>query len=142
MMTRCYSELITYSSFEDRFRYLSLDGIVGEETFGAHRWLNQVFYKSAEWKKVRNEIIIRDNACDLGVEGHEILQYRGIKLMIHHINPITMEDIYNHSFKLVDPENLITTIKRTHDAIHYGDESGIYHDPIERRPNDTCPWKR
>lgn len=141
MMTKCYSDLIRFNTFEDRFEYLKLDGVMCQETFGVHRYLNQTFYRSAEWRRVRNQIIIRDNACDLGIEGREI-NYHGIKLMIHHINPITMDDIYNRSYILLDPENLITVTQRTHNAIHYGDETGIIHDYVERKPNDMCPWKR
>lgn len=140
MMTniRTYSELIKLSTFEERYRYLKLDGKVGEETFGFDRYLNQIFYKSKEWRSVRNHVILRDNGCDLGIEGREI---HG-RILIHHMNPITKEDILNRSDFLMNPEYLISTIETTHNAIHYGDEDLLMKDPIERRKNDTCPWKR
>lgn len=141
MMTRkiirTYSELITMPTFEERFRYLKLGGKVGEDTFGFDRYLNQVFYRSAKWKEIRDYVIIRDNGCDLGMEGHEIHQ----RILVHHMNPITKEDILRESEFLLDPEYMICTIKNTHDAIHYGDESLLITAPIERRKNDTCPWK-
>lgn len=141
MMTRkiirTYSELITLPTFEERFRYLKLGGKVGEDTFGLDRYLNQVFYRSAKWKEIRDYVIIRDNGCDLGMEGHEIHQ----RILVHHMNPITKEDILRESEFLLDPEYMICTIKNTHDAIHYGDESLLITAPIERRKNDTCPWK-
>ena len=141
MMTRkiirTYSELITLPTFEERFRYLKLGGKVGEDTFGFDRYLNQVFYRSAKWKEVRDYVIIRDNGCDLAIEGHEIYQ----RILVHHMNPITKEDILRESEFLLDPEYMICTIKNTHDAIHYGDESLLITAPIERRKNDTCPWK-
>lgn len=138
MIIRTYSELIALPTFEDRYRYLRLDGRVGQETFGFDRWLNQRFYKDPEWLRIRDEIIIRDNGCDLGIEGREI---HG-RILIHHMNPITTEDIVKRSRYLLDPEYLICTVKRTHDAIHYGDESLLVLGPIERTKNDTCPWKR
>lgn len=134
---RTYSELITLPTFEERFRYLKLSGKVGEDTFGFDRYLNQVFYRSAKWKEIRDYVIIRDNGCDLGMEGHEIHQ----RILVHHMNPITKEDILRESEFLLDPEYMICTIKNTHDAIHYGDESLLITAPIERRKNDTCPWK-
>ena len=141
MMTRkiirTYSELITMPTFEERFRYLKLGGKVGEDTFGFDRYINQVFYRSAKWKEIRDYVIIRDNGCDLGMEGHEIHQ----RILVHHMNPITKEDILRESEFLLDPEYMICTIKNTHDAIHYGDESLLITAPIERRKNDTCPWK-
>lgn len=141
MMTRkiirTYSELITLPTFEERFRYLKLSGKVGEDTFGFDRYLNQAFYRSAKWKEIRDYVIIRDNGCDLGMEGHEIHQ----RILVHHMNPITKEDILRESEFLLDPEYMICTIKNTHDAIHYGDESLLITAPIERRKNDTCPWK-
>lgn len=136
-MIRTYSELITLPTFEERFEYLKLGGKVGRETFGYDRYLNQAFYKTPEWLAVRDHIIIRDNGCDLGVEGREI---HG-RILVHHMNPITMEDIVNRSSWLFDPENLICTVKNTHDAIHYSDESLLIKDPIERSKNDTCPWR-
>lgn len=135
---RTYSELIKLSTFEERYRYLQLDGKVGEETFGFDRYLNQIFYKSKEWRSVRNHVILRDNGCDLGIEGREI---HG-RILIHHMNPITKEDILNRTDFLMNPEYLISTIETTHNAIHYGDEDLLMKDPIERRKNDTCPWKR
>lgn len=135
---RTYSELIKLSTFEERYRYLKLDGKVGEETFGFDRYLNQIFYKSKEWRSVRNHVILRDNGCDLGIEGREI---HG-RILIHHMNPITKEDILNRTDFLMNPEYLISTIETTHNAIHYGDEDLLMKDPIERRKNDTCPWKR
>lgn len=134
---RTYSELITLPTFEERFRYLKLGGKVGEDTFGFDRYLNQVFYRSAKWKEIRDYVIIRDNGCDLAIEGHEIYQ----RILVHHMNPITKEDILRESEFLLDPEYMICTIKNTHDAIHYGDESLLITAPIERRKNDTCPWK-
>ena len=138
MIIRTYSELIVLPTFEERYRYLRLDGRVGQETFGFDRWLNQKFYKDPEWLRVRDLVIIRDNGCDLGIEGREI---HG-RILIHHMNPITTEDIVKRSRYLLDPEYLICTVKRTHDAIHYGDENLLTLDPIVRTKNDTCPWKR
>lgn len=138
MIIKTYSEMIALPTFIERYRYLRLGGRVGEETFGFDRWLNQKFYKDPEWLSVRNKVIIRDNGCDLGMEGHEIYG----KILVHHINPITKEDILRRSRTLFDPENLICTIKNTHDAIHYGDESLLIIAPTIRTRNDTCPWKR
>lgn len=134
---KTYSELITIPTFEERFEYLKLDGQVGVETFGFNRYLNQAFYKSDEWLSIRDYVITRDNGCDLGMEGYEIYG----RILIHHINPITKDDIIQRSRILLDPENLITTVKRTHDAIHYGDSNLLMRAPIERRKNDTCPWR-
>ena len=138
MSIRTYSELITIPTFKERFEYLRLDGKVGEETFGFDRYLNQSFYKSPEWRSVRDFVIIRDCGCDLAMEGHEIFG----KILVHHMNPIRIEDIVNRSEYLLDPEYLICTIKNTHDAIHYGDGSLLITGPIERTKNDTCPWRR
>lgn len=138
MSIRTYSDLIKLPTFEDRYRYLRLGGRVGEETFGFERYLNQSFYKSKEWKKVRDEVIVRDNGCDLGIEDREIYG----KIIVHHMNPISIEDIIHRSEYLLNPEYLISTVKNTHDAIHYGDESLLITMPIERTKNDTCPWKR
>lgn len=138
MIVKSYSEMIALPTFIERYRYLRLGGRVGEETFGFDRWLNQKFYKDIEWMRARDKVIIRDNGCDLGMEGHEI---RG-RIYVHHINPITKEDILRRDPCLFDPENLICTIKNTHDAIHYGDESLLIVAPTIRSPNDTCPWKR
>ena len=135
---RTYSELIALPTFKERYEYLRLNGRVGEETFGYDRYMNQTFYKSREWLNIRDEVIIRDNGCDLGVEGYEI---HG-RILIHHMNPITIDDILQRSDFLLNPEYLISTIKRTHDAIHYGDENLLIDVPIERTKNDTCPWKR
>lgn len=133
---RTYSELILLPTFQKRFEYLKLDGLVGEETFGFDRYLNQVFYKSKEWRSIRDYVITRDNGCDLGIEGHEIYG----RILIHHMNPISKEDIINRSDLLLNPEYLISTIKNTHDAIHYSDEHLLITEPITRRKNDTCPW--
>lgn len=137
-MIRTYSELKTLTTFEDRFNYLRLDGSVGIDTFGFDRYMNQQFYRSKEWKDVRNHVIIRDNGCDLGVEGYEI---HG-RILIHHINPIRPQDIIDVSEYLMNPEYLITTVLNTHNAIHYGDDSLIIKKPVERTMNDTCPWRR
>ena len=137
MTIRTYSELITFPTFEVRYEYLRLKGRVGEETFRFERYLNQVFYKSKEWRSIRDYVIARDNGCDLGMEGYEI---RG-QILIHHINPITKEDILQRRDVLLNPEYLITTVKNTHDAIHYGDINLLVTAPIERKKNDTCPWR-
>ena len=140
MMSKCYSELITIPTFEERFQYLRLDGIVGAETFGYDRYLNQILYTSRDWRGFRNGIIIRDNGYDLGCEDRLIPE--GVKIYIHHINPITVEDVINRAPCVFDPENVISTIHRTHQAIHYGDESLLLLTPIERSINDTCPWRQ
>lgn len=137
MSIKTYSELITLPTFEERFNYLKLEGAVGESTFGFDRYLNQNLYRSQEWKSVRNKVIIRDNGCDLACEGYEIYG----KVLIHHINPITVEDIINRNPIIFDLENLITTVHNTHNAIHYGDENLLIKGPIERTKNDTIPWK-
>lgn len=134
---RTYSELIRLPTFEERYRYLRIGGRVGEETFGFDRYLNQMFYTSNEWRDIRDHVIIRDNGCDLGIPDREISG----RILVHHMNPITVDDVVKRSKYLLDPEYLICTIKNTHDAIHYGDESLLFTGPIERRPNDTCPWK-
>lgn len=134
---RTYSELITLPTFKERYEYLRLGGRVGEDTFGFDRYLNQAFYKSEEWRSIRDHVITRDNGCDLGMEGHEIFG----RILIHHMNPIRKEDIINRSDILLNPEYLICTIKNTHDAIHYGDENLLVIAPVERRKNDTCPWR-
>lgn len=138
MSIRTYSELMAFSTYEERFRYLKLDGEVGKDTFGFDRWLNQVFYKSPEWKSVRNHVILRDMGCDLAIPDREIYG----RILIHHMNPITKEDVLNRTDLLLNPEYLICTSKLTHDAIHYGDEDLLIKDPVVRRPNDTCPWKK
>ena len=135
---KTYSELITIPSFIDRYRYLRLGGKVGEDTFGFDRWLNQVFYRSPEWKTIRNEVLIRDGALDLAHPEHPIPG----RLLVHHMNPIRDKDIVNRADILLNPEYLITVSHDTHNAIHYGDESLLASDTfIERRQNDTCPWK-
>ena len=137
-MNKCYSELKTLKTFEERYEYLKISGAVGDETFGYERYLNQQFYKSKEWRSIRNNIIIRDNGCDLGIDGYEIYD----KIIIHHINPICIDDVLD--FKkdiLLDPENLICTSDDTHKAIHYGNNYLLKKMPIIRTPNDTCPWK-
>lgn len=137
-MIRTYSELMTLPTFLDRFEYLRLNGKVGEETFGYYRYLNQVFYRSAEWKKIRNLVIVRDNGCDLGLSGYDI---HG-KVYIHHMNPITVDDIRNRSEFLLNPDYLICVSNMTHEAITYGDKNLLLLEPIERTKNDTCPWRR
>lgn len=135
---RTYSELIQLPTFEERFEYLRLNGSVGKDTFGFDRYLNQQFYRSSEWKRIRNQVIVRDNGCDLGIDDYEI---HG-RILIHHMNPISIEDLQQMSDLLMNPEYLICVSHRTHNAIHYGDESLIVSAPIERTQNDTCPWRR
>lgn len=135
---RTYSELITLPTFEERFEYLKLDGKVGEDTFGFDRYFNQQLYSSPEWKEIRRKVIIRDEGCDLAIPDREIFG----KIIVHHMNPMSLEDIEEHNPDIFDPEFLITTFKRTHDAIHYGDASLLIESkPIVRLPNDTCPWR-
>ena len=131
MNIKCYSELVLLPTFEERFEYLRLDGIVGETTFGFERYMNQVFYRSLEWKKIRDTVIARDLGCDLGIEGHEIFG----RVIIHHLNQIRQRDL------LLDPEYLITTTHETHQAIHYGDKNLLLTTSPQRTRNDTCPWK-
>lgn len=140
MNIKTYSELSKLTTFEERYEYLRLQGRVGEETFGFDRYINQFFYqRSKEWKSIREFVIVRDNGCDLGIEGYEI---RGnSRIIIHHMNPISMEDIVYRSDILLDPEFLISTTHNTHNAIHYGDSSLLSRAPIERLPFDTCPWR-
>lgn len=137
---KTYSELIKLPTFIERFNYLKIGGAVGEETFGFDRYLNQVFYKSKEWLSVRRKVIIRDNGCDLAMIGHEIPQ--GISVLIHHMNPISKEDILNRTDFVLNPEYLITTILNTHNAIHYGNSELLVQEPVIRFKNDTCPWKK
>lgn len=137
-LIKSYKELIKLKTFEERLRYLQLNANVGIETFGSGRWLNQRLYHSSLWADVKNEIIIRDNGCDLGLEGYEI---RG-RIYLHHLNPITKEDVLSNSSKLYDPNNLICVSFDTHQSIHYGSECAALSQLVERRPNDTCPWKR
>lgn len=134
---RRYSELIKLPTFKERFEYLRLDGQVGESTFGFDRYTNQKFYRSMEWKKIRNHIIMRDHGCDLGMDGYEIYG----KILIHHMNPISLRDIDTASSFLLNPEYLICVTHDTHNAIHYGDDSFLAAEVPERRKNDTCPWK-
>lgn len=136
MRTRTYSEVVRLPTFEERFAYLRLDGVVGQITFGFDRWLNQRFYTSREWKDVRSFVIFRDHGADLGIEGYEI--HHGP--IVHHINPLTMDDFKLGDKRLMDPENLILTTHSTHNAIHFGDESLLRRGPIERVPNDTKLW--
>ena len=138
MSIKSYSELSRLTTFKDRFNYLKLDGSVGRDTFGFDRIFNQKFYNSYEWKQIRDFVIVRDNGCDLGIDGHDIY---GERIIIHHLKPISLEDIERKSEILLDPEYLITTTHLTHNAIHYGDENLICTGPIERKPNDTCLWK-
>ena len=135
---KTYSELITIPSFEERFEYLKLNGQVGIETFGFDRYLNQKFYRSAEWKRIRDQVILRDNACDLGMVDREI----NSRIIIHHMNPLTKYDVINQTEFLLNPDYMICVTKRTHDAIHYGDENILFGEFIERSKNDTCPWRR
>ena len=135
---RTYAQLITFPTFEERFKYLQMNGTVGRETFGWDRYLNQVFYKSPKWKAARDFVIMRDNGCDLGLEGYDI---HG-KVLVHHLNPITIEDIESENASLFDPNNLICVSHNTHNAIHYGGANLLPKAPITRSKNDTCPWKR
>ena len=137
MSIKTYSELITIPTFEERFEYLQLKGSVGKDTFGYDRHLNQVLYRSPEWKRLRNQIIIRDCGCDLACEGYDIHS----KVLIHHLNPITVEDVIARSRKVFDPDNLVCVSHNTHNAIHYGDVDLLATGPIIRTKNDTCPWR-
>lgn len=136
-MIRTYSELSKLSTFKERFDYLKLNGKVGEDTFGHSRFLNQDFYSSPEWRRTRRNIIVRDNGCDMGLEGYSV---QG-RIYVHHINPITVDDILERRPCLFDPENLICVSSMTHEAITYGIEDMLPTDPVIRRPNDTCPWR-
>ena len=135
---RSYSELIKLKTFEERFNYLKLEGEVGVDTFGNDRILNQLLYKSDRWLKVRDKVIIRDNGCDLGIEGREIYG----RILVHHMMPITVEDILNEEDWIFDPEYLISTMHMTHNAIHYSDDNILMKDPVVRSMNDTCPWRK
>lgn len=137
MSIRTYSELITIPTFEERFEYLQLKGSVGKDTFGYDRYLNQVLYRSPEWKRLRNQIIIRDCGCDLACDGYDIYD----KVLIHHLNPIAVEDVLARSRKVFDPDNLVCVSHNTHNAIHYGDVDLLVTGPIIRTKNDTCPWR-
>ena len=138
MIIRSYREPKNLKTYQERYEYLRLKGSVGKETFGFDRIFNQQFYRSPEWLRVRDEVIIRDNGCDLGVTGYEIY---GQRILVHHMNPITLEDIETGSELLFNPDYLITTVHSTHNAIHYGDANLLIKDPIERKRNDTCPWR-
>lgn len=134
---RAYSELITLQTFEERFEYLSLKGRVGSQTFGFERWMNQEFYRSREWRQLRQDIIVRDGACDLAMPGYDIYQAKGV--VIHHIIPMTVEHLENGDPLVLDPENLISTTKNTHNAIHFGDKS-LLTIVEDRTPGDTRLW--
>lgn len=137
MKIRCYKDLRQLRSIFDRYNYLKIGGEVGSSTFGFDRYLNQTFYKSREWRDARRSVILRDNGCDLGVDGYPIVK----ELVVHHMNPITMDDIEDRNPAILDPEFLICVSDRTHKAIHYGDVDLLPNDPVERRPGDTCPWR-
>ena len=136
---KCYSELIEFKTFEERLEYLSLSGVVGEDTFGFDRIFNQMFYKSKEWRHTRNDIIARDDGCDLGVKGYELNE---CPIFIHHMNPISVTDIQTNAFILLDQEFLISSSLLTHNAIHYGRSGQAKGHYVERTINDTCPWKK
>lgn len=135
-MIRTYDEMIKFPSFAERFNFCKLSGEVGVETFGFDRLINQKFYKSSVWMKLRDEIILRDNGCDLAIPGREI---QG-RIYIHHLNPLRLNDIINCTEYLLDPKYLVCVSHNTHNAIHYGTEENLYRDPIERKSNDMCPW--
>lgn len=137
-MWKTYKEMRQCKTFEERFDYLKLQGLVGVETFGHDRYLNQVFYRSPKWKKARREAIIRDNGCDLGMDGYEIVD----EIIVHHLNPITEEDILRDTPTLYDLNNLVCVSRSTHNALHYGDAGLLPQLPVERTPNDMCPWKK
>ena len=134
---KTYSELITIPTFLERYRYLKLGGSIGEETFGFDRYLNQTLYRSPEWKRFRRDMIIRDNGMDLAADDYEIVG----KILVHHINPLTVQDVIRRDPKIFDPENVICTSINTHNAIHYGDESLLMVEPVVRTKYDTCPWR-
>lgn len=136
MRLRTYSDLRKLTTFDERFEYLSMPGEVGQATFGFDRWLNQRFYRSREWRQVRDFVVVRDEACDLGISGYEI----HAQLLVHHMNPVTSEALIEGEAWVLDPEYLITTTHRTHNAIHYGDLSLLPSAPVERRPGDTNLW--
>ena len=137
-MILTYSELISLPTFEERFKYCKLNASIGKETFGFDRYLNQAVYQSARWKSLRNQIIIRDNGCDLAHQDYPVPK----RVLIHHLNPITEQDILNESSVIYDSENLVCVSHATHNAIHYGTEQLLNKAPIERKPNDTCPWRQ
>lgn len=133
---RRYSELKQLKTFKERFDYLKLSGVVGESTFGFDRYLNQYLYHSPEWKKVRNEVIVRDDGCDMGLE-----DYPANRIIVHHMNPLSIEDVENRDDQIFDPEFLICVSLSTHNAIHFGDETLLPKLPVERKPGDMCPWR-
>ncbi len=137
MKIRSYSEMLKYDSFIDRFNYLKLDGIVGDETFGFSRYLNQILYASYEWRKFRKQVILRDNGCNFGLDGYDIHD----RLIVHHINPLTLAQIEDRDPQVFSMNNVVCVSNNIHQAIHYGDESLLPKDPIERKPFDTCPWR-
>lgn len=137
MSIKTYSELCLLPTYRERYQYLRLDGQVGVDTFGYDRYLNQLFYRSPEWKRIRDFVILRDNGCDLGLPGYEIYD----KVIIHHMNPITVDDIRHGNESILDPEFLVCVTHNTHNAIHYGDETLLHTDPVVRTRNDTCPWR-
>lgn len=137
MKIRTYAELSRLKTFDERFEYLKLSGNVGRDTFGFDRYLNQIFYKSKEWKSVRNQVILRDNGCNLGLAGYDIYG----KILIHHMNPITKDDVLNRSDLLLNPNYLICVTHDTHNAIHYGNKETLTSLSVERCANDTCPWR-
>lgn len=136
-MIRTYRELIQLPTFEERFEYLKINGSVGDDTFGFDRFMNQRFYRSNKWKSIRDKIIVRDNGCDLGLDGYNIYG----KIIIHHMNPIRVEDILDVTEYLLNPDYLICTTLETHNAIHYGNSNNLLKSPIQRLKNDTCPWR-
>ena len=136
-MIRTHRECMRLPTFQERYRYLQIGGRVGKETFGFDRYLNQMLYRTPEWKRFRRDMIVRDNGCDLGCEGYEIYG----NVLVHHINPITVEDVINRKPCIFDPNNVICTSLNTHNAIHYGDETLLITEPVIRKPNDTCLWK-
>lgn len=145
LMRKSYRELQKLSTFKERYEYLKLNGQVAEETFGSKRFLNQVLYSSPEWKRLRNKVIVRDNGCDLGIAGRELnsdSKSLRDKVIVHHINPITVDDIIRGNPLVFDMDNLITVSHMTHEAIHYGNSDLLVDDYVERTENDTCPWKR
>ena len=136
-MIRCYTDLIQLKSFLDRYNYLKLKGQVGVDTFGLDRYLNQTLYRSSKWRRARDKVLIRDNGCDLGLDDYSIFD----KVIVHHMNPLTLEDIEDDVDEIYDPEFLICCSFTTHNAIHYGDERLLPKLPVDRKPGDTCPWK-
>ena len=134
---RSYKELSRLKTFDERFEYLKIGGVVGESTFGFERFINQMLYNSSKWKRIRNQVIIRDNGCDLGLDGYDIQD----KIIVHHMNPMTVDDLKEFSEDVFNPEYLICVSPMTHNAIHYGDRNLLPKPFVERRPGDTCPWK-